>query len=347
MSDDITFSQRGKCGLITLDRPPYLNALTPYMITVMSDQLCEWGDDTSIKYVLVKSSSEKAFCAGGDIKHIYESGIDDPQTDFFRQEYLLNGLIHNYSKPYISLIDGLVMGGGVGISYHGSHCIAGDNLVFAMPETGIGFFPDIGSSYFLSRLPGYFGVYLGLTGTRLSAKESVDIGLSTHYCPSSRLSSLEELLCSDDVPDDPSSIISEFCEYTGSSTDSLHIDQVRVERVFSQKSIDAIYESLTSIVSSNDSDSDWAREILGTLRSKSPVSLHLAHRLLSQASYLSIEDCLQLEYRLAYHLLRQQNFYEGIRAAVIDKDRNPNWQESSIPLPDYFAPLPDNEDLVI
>lgn len=340
---DIHFSILNNCGLIVLDRPDSLNALSPSMLKLMIDTLTLWQTDENIQYILVRSSGGRSFCSGGDIRHIYESRqLSSPDFSYFALEYRLNYLIHTYPKPYISLIDGIVMGGGVGISFHGSHIIAGDNLLFAMPEVSIGFFPDVGSSYFLSRLPDSFGLYLGLTGARLRASEVLSIGLATHHCPSSDLESLERALCSPDAPIDPDVIISEFC--VSSPSIFSHPDSSYVSFIFeSSSSILDIFRSLES------DSSDWSSSVLSSLRSYSPTSLFLAFRLISLASDLSIDECLRMDYRLAYRLLEGDEFYEGIRAAVIDKGSVPSWSPSDIESVDssiidsYFGSLGLNE----
>jgi len=185
---DVLFEMRGAVGLITLNRPSALNALTRDMCLRMSEQLRQWARDEKISLVVVRGAGDRAFCAGGDIKALYESGKAGTRyvTDFYADEYRLNTLIKEYSKPYVALIDGITMGGGVGVSVHGSHRVAGDKTVFAMPETGIGLFPDVGGSYFLPRLPGALGMYLALTGARLKTADALYAGIATHYVPSVR-----------------------------------------------------------------------------------------------------------------------------------------------------------------
>ncbi len=195
---DIRFERRGTAGIITLNRPHALNALTPDMVRRMHARLTQWREDASVTRVIVTAAGDRAFCAGGDIRWIYEhrrAGRLDEALAFWREEYVLNGLVKRYPKPYVSLIDGIVMGGGVGISAHGSHRVAGDKFLFAMPEVEIGFFPDIGSTWFLPRLPGRLGAYCALTAARLRADDAVSTGVATHRVASIRFHELCDALC--------------------------------------------------------------------------------------------------------------------------------------------------------
>lgn len=348
MVDDIIFSEKGNCGLITLNRPNSLNAVTSDMVRSLSSRLSVWQSSSKIQYVLVKSSGGRAFSAGGDIRYLYDSrgvgirakpssrvGAWSKSDLFFAREYALNLRISNFGKPYISLVDGIVMGGGVGVSFHGSHIIASDHLSFSMPETGIGFFPDIGSSYFLSRLPDYFGLYLGLTGAKLSGAECVDVGLATHFCSSADLVALERSLLRS-KSSDPDRIISSHCRQHDSDSGINHKHRSYVSSTFDKSSVQDIFTSLEAMSNDRGSNgklstkSKWAVDTLSALRMKSPSSLELTFRLLHFARELSLKDCLKMEYRLTYRLLRGNEFYEGIRAAVIDKDHSPNWSPSSL-----------------
>ena len=210
IDEEVFFEVRGSLGLITLNRPKALNALTLSMVREIHPKLEEWESNPSVKYVLIKAEGEKAFCAGGDIRALHDWGRnnDKEATGFYREEYILNQYIKRYSKPYISLVNGIVMGGGVGLSVHGSYRIAGENYSFAMPETGIGLFPDVGGSFFLPRLDYEAGTYLALTGNRIKASDAIFLGTATNYIKSENFSDLLEDLSKEQ--NDPKDIIEKY-----------------------------------------------------------------------------------------------------------------------------------------
>lgn len=295
MQDDICFNTKDSIGIITLNRPSALNALNAEMLNALHQQLLQWEKDNTILAVLIESSSPHVFCAGGDIKAVYQAHQNKVKNIelYFKKEYELNQYIHNYSKPYIAILNGLTMGGGAGVSLHGRCRIATEQFSFAMPETGIGFFPDVGTSYILSRLPSEIGVYLGLTGTRINATEAlyaklIDINLTkdTHE-------------------------------------NHLSDNRQRIEKHFNFNAIEEIFESLMK-----DSHA-WAQNTLALLKTKSPTSLKLTLQMLREAKNLSFEDCIKHEYKLACCLVDSHDFYEGIRAAIIDKDKKPHWDPTT------------------
>jgi len=335
-SDEVLFEVVGRAGVITLSSPATLNAVSLPMVHAMHPQLEAWARDPAVAHVIIRAVGEKAFSAGGDIRHLYEWGRAGDETfcTFFHDEYRLNTLIKRFPKPYIALIDGIVMGGGVGVSIHGSHRIAGDRMTFAMPETGIGLFPDVGGTYFLPRLPGETGLYLGLTGTRIGAGDAAALGLATHYVPSDRLAALIEALC---TAEDVDRCIEDFSDAAGDAP--LDAERALIDRYFSAQSLDALIAGLES------DESEWAQKTLATIRTKSPTSLRITFRQLRDGSRLDFEDCMRLEFRIASRIFHGADFFEGIRAVVIDKDLKPKWQPASLDdltdedVADYFAPL--------
>lgn len=344
MSEDaeVLFEQRGFVGLITLNRPKALNALTHGMALAMTAQLKAWRDDDSIGCVVVRGAGEKAFCAGGDIRALYESGKAGTSyaLDFYRDEYILNALIKHYPKPYIALINGVVMGGGVGVSVHGSHRIASEIITFAMPETGIGLFPDVGGTYFLPRMKGEIGMYLALTGARLKTADAIYAGFATDCVPMARW---DDLIAQLSKTPDPQLVLAGLAEPAPAPPLAAIADTV--QRLFSGNSIDAILAAL-------DADaSPFARDALAVIATKSPTSLKVAYRQLREGAKMGFDDCMKLEYRLVHRVVAGHDFYEGVRATIIDKDGAPKWKPASLAdvsdadIDDYFAPLENELEL--
>ena len=335
---EVLFEIKGHAGLITLNRPRALNALTLGMIRDITATMRRWMLDDAVRHVVIRSSGGKAFCAGGDIRALYDWGrARDPNYfTFYREEYQLDTLIKRYPKPYIALLDGIFMGGGAGLSVHGSHRIGSERLSFAMPETGIGFFPDVGATYFLPRLAGEIGMYLGLTGERLGVADAQYARVTTHHVASDRLQALTQALSE---TTDVSGCIERFAADPGPAVLPRHREAI--DRHFSRDSVEAILQSL-------DADgSDWAKSTAAELRKKSPTSLKLAFRQLREGLKHDFEECMRLEYRIAIHMLDGHDFFEGIRAVVIDKDQKPRWQPATLEAVSdqevavYFAPVGD------
>ncbi|MEP1206004.1 MAG: enoyl-CoA hydratase/isomerase family protein [Rhizobiaceae bacterium] len=325
--DDILFEARGCAGLITLNKPETLNAVTDAMLTALNAQLDAWETDPAIKHIMIKAMPGRAFSAGGDIRHLYDCGVaKEYDFDFFAREYVLNARIRKFPKPYIALIDGIAMGGGVGVSFHGSHRVAGDNIAFAMPEVGIGFFPDVGASYFLSRLPGKIGLYLGLTGDRVKQSDAVWCGLASHGCHSADLAALEEELCQSDEPE--AVLERHHQQFLQRSTEAGPLEQAKnwINSHFGASSVGQIVKNLQKAAVDGGVDADWASKTLQTLEQKSPTSLEIAFRQITRGADLDIDGCMKMEYRILRRILTGTEFYEGIRAAIIDKDRSPKWQ---------------------
>ncbi len=340
---DILFEQRQALGLITLNRPKALNALTRDMCLAMTNRLRAWATDSAIRAVAITGAGDKAFCAGGDIRALYETGRRAPDQAmlFYRDEYRLNTLIKEYPKPYVALIDGIAMGGGVGVSVHGSHRIVSENTLFAMPETGIGLFPDVGGSYFLPRLRGgdlALGLYLGLTGARLKAADTLFAGIATHFIPRQRHG---EFLAALSAGED----ITAACETLSSppGPPPLDAELAAIHRHFSAAGVEAILDSLRAEAT------DWTAKTADILETKSPTSLKVTFRQLQEGAHLSFRDCMRMEYRLTRHFIEGHDFYEGVRAVVIDKDQAPRWRPAHLAdvsdetVGAYFAPLGADE----
>lgn len=320
--------QHGNLGIILLQRPFALNALTVPMVLAIQQQLTHWGKDSTIKAVIIRASSGRAFCAGGDIRSIYHKKLTNDPTlgDFFREEYRLNQQIFHFQKPYIALLDGITMGGGAGISIHGSHRVATENLSFAMPETTIGYFPDIGASYFLPRIPHKLGYYLGLTGEHIAYQDCLALGLVDTVIASSRQEQLIQKLTESALPDKRTvtHIIQSFSVPTPEST--LWSHRKEIETCFSQTTIENILHSLKT------QDSEWCLTTADILNNKSPASLKIALRALREGNHLDFDSCMQMDEHLAKHFMNSHDFFEGIRAVVIDKDHNPQWNPASLEL---------------
>src|SRR5947207_208533 len=241
LSPDLLFERRGAAGIITLNRPKALNAVTHDMVRALAHQLGAWASDAAVTRVVITAAGERAFSSGGDIRALYELGRAGRQAEmltFWRDEYPLNATIKRYPKPYVALIDGIVMGGGVGVSIHGSHRVAGDRFSFAMPEVGIGFFPDIGATWFLPRMPGELGTWCALTGERLKTADAVAAGIATHHVRSERFADLTDALCGN-VPVD--ALLGAFAEPVGQVADRATID-----RLFAGDRVEDILDRLDS-----------------------------------------------------------------------------------------------------
>ena len=337
---EVLFERKGALGLITLNRPKALNALTHGMCLEMHAQLHAWAGDPAVKSVAVRGAGDRAFCAGGDIRALYDSGRSGTPyaRDFWHDEYRLDAAIKHFPKPYVALIRGIVMGGGVGVSINGSHRVADESITFAMPETGIGLFPDVGGSYFLPRLAGEAGMYLALTGARLKCADAVASGIATHFVPSANTDALiGKLVGGADVD----AAIRELAGDAGAPPLAQHRDKIDV--IFAAHSVEAILERL-------DRDGgDWATATAATIRMKSPTSLKIAFRQLREGRKLEFDDCMRMEFRIVTRIISGHDFYEGVRATIIDKDNRPQWKPASLAgvgekdVAEYFAPLGEKE----
>jgi len=346
---DILFERRGTAGIVILNRPQALNAVTHAMVRALTEQLVVWADDAAVTRVIVIAAGTRAFSAGGDLRAIYELGRGGRYDDglaFWWDEYRLNALIKHYRKPYLALIDGVVMGGGAGISINGSHRVAGDAFRFAMPEVGVGFFPDVGATWFLPRLPGELGTYCALTGERLDGADALGCGIATHRVRSARFTELIEALCGA-VPVD--AVLAAFTEPVEEG--ALMRQRPAIDRWFKANRVDDILASLEASAAEPGSDGDVARTLAATIRAKSPLSLKLALTLQRRGRTLAFDECMRTEYRVVSRVVQGHDFYEGIRAVIIDKDQAPRWQPSTLAaiseaeVERHFAPLARELDL--
>jgi len=346
---EVLFERRGTAGLVTLDRPHALNAVTHAMVRALARQLAEWADDAAVTRVVVHAAGGRAFSAGGDLRALYDlarAGRHDEALNFWRDEYRLNALIKRYRKPYVALIDGIAMGGGVGVSIHGSHRVAGDSFTFAMPEVGIGFFPDVGATWFLPRLPGELGTFCALTGERVQAADAVRAGLATHRVSSAQFPDLRDALCSA-VPVD--ALLNAFATATG--TGPLAARQPAINRLFKADRVEDVLAALDAEGAADGADADFARAAAAAMRTKSPLSLKLALAQLRRGRQLDFDECMRTELRIVSRVVYGHDFYEGIRAVIIDKDQAPHWQPASLAavtaadVGRHFAPLAAELDL--
>jgi enoyl-CoA hydratase len=307
--------KEGALGRLTLNRPKALNALTQPMCEAVHHALSAWEDDPAIAAVLLDAVPGPAFCAGGDIRAIYDLGkAGDPGAlEFFVTEYNMIAAIARFTKPYISILDGVAMGGGAGISVHGGFRVVTENTLFAMPETAIGFFPDVGGSYFLSRCPGATGLYLGLTASRIDAADMIYLRLATHYLAQARIEELVMRLVRGEAPEN-------VLDALASAPDNSKLSEIRtvIDHTFSAGSLEKILIGLTA-------EKDWGRDTAALLRRRSPTSLSLVQRQLREGAARSLESCLEMELGITGKLLNGHDFYEGVRATLIDKDQTPHW----------------------
>ena len=328
MDDEILFSRRGAAGLVTLNRPKALNAVTHGMVHALRAQLEAWAGDDAVTRVVVTAAGERAFSAGGDIRHLYDLGQAGRRAEalaFWRDEYPLNALIKNYRKPYVSLIDGIVMGGGVGVSVHGSHRVAGDRFSFAMPEVGIGFFPDVGATWFLPRMPGELGTYCALTGERFNAADGFAAGIATHRIPSARFPALIEGLAGTVSVD---AVLAAFAEPAGEGP--VMARRRAIDRLFAGSSVEAILAALDAEAVAGGADADWAGKTAATIRTKSPLSLKLALTQVRRGKAWDFATCMRAEFRIVSRIIEDHDFYEGVRAVIVDKDNAPRWRPDSL-----------------
>ena len=343
---DILFERRGVAGVITLNRPQALNAVTHEMVLALAATLDEWRDDPAVTRVVITAAGERAFSAGGDIRALYDlgkAGRHDEALAFWRDEYPLNAMIKHYPKPYVALIDGIVMGGGFGVSMHGSHRIAGERFRFAMPEVGIGFFPDVGATYLLPRLPGELGSYIALTGERLTGDEAVVTGVATHRVPSACFAELLVAL-SDGEPVD--AVLAGFATAPGEAPILAH--RPAIDRLFMHDRVEDILAALDAAAAGG-ADAAWASATAATIRAKSPLSLKIALRQMRLGPSLTFSACMRTEFRIVSRIVHGHDFYEGVRAVIVDKDNAPLWQPADLvavteaDVDRHFAPLGTGE----
>ena len=355
-SDEILFRREGSLATLIINRPQALNALTLDNYRRFDPALRAWAADPSIHAVVVRGAGERAFCAGGDVRAVYEagrgiSGDPDLPAVFFREEYELIRRIHRFPKPYVAIIDGITMGGGAGISVNGAYRIATERTLFAMPETAIGLFPDVGATRFLNRCPGHVGRYLGLTGARLSAADTLYCGFATHVVPHEGVAELVEALCrvaweTGSERGQIDAVVARFTIDPGPAP--LRALRPAIDRCFAGGSVEAILDRLAEEAAGG-AQSEWAAETRAGLLTKSPTSIKITLRQLTVGRDYDLSAALVLEYRLTQHLMAAHDFYEGVRAMLIDKDQKPCWQPATLGevsdsvVDAYFAPIGDRE----
>jgi enoyl-CoA hydratase len=343
---EVLIAQRGAAGVIVLNRPKALNALTHDMVRTIWPQLLAWKDDPAVTRVVIMGAGEKAFCAGGDIRALYDLGKAGRQAEarpFWKEEYTLNHLLKTFPKPVVSLLNGIVMGGGVGMSFHGSHRVASEKLMFAMPEVGIGFFPDVGASWFLPRLPHHIGTYLALTGARIGLGDAMALGLATNAVASTRMAELAAAL---EAAEPVDAVLQRFAMPAPAAPLMEH--RALIADIFAEDSLPAIMAKLSHAALGG---SLFASQTLETMQAKSPTSMAIALEQVKRGASMSFATVMQMEYRIVCRIADGHDFYEGVRAVIVDKDQKPVWKPRRIEDLDpaaveaHFAPLAD--DLVL
>ncbi|XP_037998559.1 3-hydroxyisobutyryl-CoA hydrolase, mitochondrial isoform X1 [Motacilla alba alba] len=348
---EVLLEKKGGAGVITLNRPKALNALNLSMIQKIYPQIKTWEQDPETFLIIIKGTGGKAFCAGGDIRAITEAGKvgDKLIQDFFIGEYRLNNAIGTCKKPYVALIDGITMGGGVGVSVHGHFRVATEKTVFAMPETAIGLFPDVGGGYFLPRLSGKIGYYLALTGCRLKGRDVLKAGIATHFVESEKLPALEKDLIALKSPSKEkiADLLNSYhmkCTIDQEKAFALDEHMEKINSLFSANSMEEIVKKLKQ------DGSPFAMKQLETINKMSPTSLKLTLRQLREGASMSLQEVLRMEYRLSQACMKGHDFYEGVRAVLIDKDQSPKWKPAALEevsdefVDNCFKPL-GNDDL--
>ena len=343
MTDEVHIHAHGRIGHISLNRPKALHALTLDMCRAMSKALSQWADDDGIEAVILDHAEGRGFCAGGDINLLRQSALNDDGRsgrEFFYDEYQLNHQMFSYGKPIVAFMDGITMGGGVGIALPCKYRVATEHTRFAMPETGIGLFPDVGGGWHLSRLGGRLGQFLALTGARLDGAECQFAGLSTHYLQAEKLDEAKARII--DNPARIGGILSELSVTPPEARIEANCD--RINKHFASDRFEDILASLEA------DDSDWAAKELATLRSKSPQTCKVALRQLADSAQLdSFADNMAMEYRIASRVLTRPDFAEGVRAVIVDKTNDPKWDPATPEgvsdelIDSIFAPLPAGE----
>jgi len=330
-------------GRLTLNRPQALHALTQTMCEIMIGALLDWRDDPEIELIIIDHGGERGFCAGGDIRMLAQSGAGDgvEARAFFHTEYQLNHLLFAYETPVVAMLDGVVMGGGVGISMPAHYRIATERTTFAMPETGIGLFPDVGGGWYLPRLPGKAGLWLALTGARIKGADCLRLGIATHFVEFGAVEGLKKAIVAD--PRRIDDILKKYRADAGKAP-LVSIEQ-DLNRLFVGASVEEIFEFLEA------DSSDWGKAQLAVLKTKSPQTLKVAFRQLAAGAALEdFADNMAMEYRIGARVVQRHDFLEGVRAVIIDKDNAPRWDPaglegvSDVMLDEIFAPLPANQE---
>jgi enoyl-CoA hydratase len=335
----------GGVGRLTLNRPAALHALTTNMCRLMTDALVAWRADPQVRAILIDHAGERGFCAGGDIRMLAESGAGDGRLarEFFFTEYRLNELLFRLrpEKPVVAVMDGITMGGGVGLSMPARYRIASERTTFAMPETGIGLFPDVGGGWFLPRLHGKTGLWLALTGARIKAADCELLGIATDVVEAARIGEIKQAIIAE--PEAIDTILTEFETDPGRAPIGQYRDEI--DRLFGQDSVEAIVAALEV------DGSDWAKAQLATLATKSPQTMKVAMRQLNLGGAMTaFADNMAMEYRIGARVVQKHDFLEGVRAVIVDKDNAPKWSPATLQgvaeeqLEAIFAPLPPDQE---
>jgi enoyl-CoA hydratase len=340
----VLFERMGKLGLMTLNRPKALNALNMPMIELMHEQLDLWEADPEVTAVLARGAGDRAYCAGGDLKDTWQA-MQDPELtwyiNLFRREYRLDWRIKTYPKPFVAVIDGIVMGGGAGVSVNGAFRVATERTRFAMPECSIGIYPDVGATWFMSHFPGKMGLFMGLTSLHAGGADAHYLGAATHYVTSGHLHALTEALVEASQTQHVLPAVKAALDRCHETPPQSHLAplQEAIDRVFSKPSLPGILEALAK------EEGGWAADARQQVARNSPFSLAVCHRQLTTAEGLSFEDCMRREFAMSLRFGKEADFREGMRAQIVDKDRNPTWRHASISKIDQaeidaiFAPL--------
>ena len=349
MTEDVRINVHKGLGRITLTRPSALHALNAPMCETILSALERWADDPTVYLVMVEhEEGTRGFCAGGDIRMLAESGAGDASEAraFFNVEYRMNAALKAFPKPVLALIDGVTMGGGVGLSVHGSHRVATERTVFAMPETGIGLFPDVGGGWFLPRLAGALGTWLALTGARLKGADVTAARVATHFVPSELVANLKKQVEGADFSVDAAGLLNEILRRLTHTVPAASFEPHRevIDRCFAPDSAEAIVAALEA------DGSDWAMEQVAVLRTKSPETVKVALRQLREGGVLAdFRDNMRMEYRIGWRKVQSPDFLEGVRAVIVDKDNAPVWSParledvSEADVARYFEPLGPDE----
>lgn len=344
MTQEVLFRVEGRAGIISLNKPSTIHALTLDMVHAMVAQLQAWSGEPAIDVIILDHAEGRGFCSGGDIAFLRNSALNDNGVSgrkFFHDEYQLNNLLFTYAKPVVAFMDGITMGGGVGISQPAKYRIATENTRFAMPETGIGLFPDVGGGWYLSRLEGRVGAYLALTGARIDGADCLAIGLATHFLPSDKLAEAKARIM--ESPDRIDGILGSLAVTPPDSKLAANISAIN--RLFASDQFEDILAALES------DGSDWAQKELAALRSKSPQTCKVSLRQLAEgAKAATFAENMVIEYRIASRVIVRPDFAEGVRAVIVDKDNAPQWNPATPEavttdlIDTIFAPLPEQEE---
>jgi enoyl-CoA hydratase len=343
MTDEVLIRIEGNVGRITLNRPKALHALTTAMCAAMTKALLAWRHDPAVKLVLLDHAGDRGFCAGGDIRMLAESGAGDGREarEFFFIEYRLNHLLFEYAKPVVVMMDGVTMGGGVGLAMPAGYRVATERTTFAMPETGIGLFPDVGGGWFLPRMPSHIGTWLALTGGRIKAADCELVGVATDFVESDKIEALKAAIVADPAAID--GVLTEFEGDAGRPPLAAHQDEI--DRIFGADTVEEILVRLKA------AGTEWADEQLKVMGTKSPQTMKVALRQLRLGRKMeSFAENMTMEYRIGARVVQRHDFIEGVRAVIVDKDNAPRWNPAEAEgvteamLDEIFAPLPSAEE---